>query len=230
MGVLIRRLPRGEPVVLARSRCPACGTTLGWSELVPLLSFLWLRGACRHCGDRIDRFHVWVELAALAVAVWAIAVDGPAAWLDCVLGWTLLTLAWIDAERMVLPDVLTLPLVVGGLLAAWLETPEFLLDRALGTLLGWGSFTLVAAGYWALRGRDGLGGGDAKLLAAAGAWLGWEGLPSVILAAALSALVVTLTTRAVRRSPLSAGPLPFGPWLAAAIWLVRLYGDRMVPG
>ncbi len=231
LGVLIRRLPRGAPVALARSRCEACGTVLGPLELVPLLSWLWLRGRCRHCRATIDRFHVAIELAATGVAAWAVWVAGDdtlRAWLGCGLGWTLLALAWIDLEWFILPDALTLPLLLGGLAATWLAEPDALADAALGAALGWLVFAAVAAGYRALRGRDGLGGGDAKLLAAAGAWLGWQALPEVMLLAALAALGVVGTVRLARGQTSNGGKLAFGPWLALATWLVWLYGD--MPG
>ena len=224
LGVLIRRLPRGVPVALARSRCEACGTALGPLDLVPLLSWLWLRGRCRHCRAPIDRFHVGIELAALGVAAWAVASAGDdvmRAWLGCGLGWTLLALAWIDLEWFILPDALTLPLLLGGLAATWLVDPDALGDAALGAALGWLVFASVAAGYRALRGRDGLGGGDAKLLAAAGAWLGWQALPEVMLLGAVAALVGGGALRLAR----DGARLAFGPWLALAIWLVWLYGD-----
>lgn len=228
LGVLIRRLPRGAPVALARSRCETCGTALGPLELVPLLSFLWLRGHCRHCRAPIDPFHPSVELAAVAVAAWAVATAGEDslhAWLGCGLGWTLLALAWIDLEWLLLPDALTLPLLLGGLAATWLTAPEALGDAVLGAALGWLLFAAVAAGYRALRGRDGLGGGDAKLLAAAGAWLGWPALPQVMLLAALAALCAA-GLRRWRRGPAAAGAkLAFGPFLALATWLVWLYGE-----
>ncbi len=236
LGVLIRRLPRGAPVALARSCCEACSTALGPLELVPLLSWLWLRGRCRHCRAPIDRFHVGIELAAGAVAAWAVWTAGDdtlRAWLGCGLGWTLLALAWIDLEWLILPDVLTLPLLLCGLAATWITVPDSLgegalADSALGAVLGWLVFASVAAGYRALRGRDGLGGGDAKLLAAAGAWLGWQALPQVMLLAAVAALGGAATLRLVRGRAFAGIKLAFGPWLAMAIWLVWLYGD--VPG
>ena len=227
LGVLIRRLPRGAPVALARSRCEACGTALGPLELVPLLSFLWLRGRCRHCRAPIGRFHPGIELAAAGVAAWAVWASGDdtlRAWLGCGLGWTLLALAWIDLEWLILPDALTLPLLLGGLAATWLAAPDALGEAALGAALGWLVFAAVAAGYRALRGREGLGGGDARLLAAAGAWLGWQALPEVMLLAALAALGAAAALRLGR----DGARLAFGPWLALAIWLVWLYGD--VPG
>ena len=98
LGVLILRLPAAEPVVFARSVCPHCGTRLSGWDLVPVASYVFLRGHCRHCGQSIGPLHLLVELAAIAVAVWAaLAEPDPGwVWIDCALGWTLLTLAWID--------------------------------------------------------------------------------------------------------------------------------------
>lgn len=227
LGVLIRRLPAGRPVAWARSACEACGEPLGARDLVPLASFLVLRGRCRACGAPIPRFHVAVELAALAIAAVAAAAfpDDPAwLWLSCGLGWTLLALAWIDWDHLFLPDVLTLPLVVAGLLAmAWLA-PEALTGHAIGAAAGYGAFRAIALAYRAARGRDGLGQGDAKLLAAAGAWLGWEALPDTVLVAALLGLAFA-GWRALRHGRLDAAErLPFGPCLAVALWLCWLRG------
>jgi leader peptidase (prepilin peptidase)/N-methyltransferase len=153
--------------------------------------------------------------------------DG-AAWLDCLLGWWLLTLGWIDIRRWQLPDVLTLPLIVAGLGAAAVLDPEELLDRALGAVFGYLVLLGVALLYRMLRSREGLGRGDAKLLAASGAWLGATALPQVILFAALSALVAALCLRlaGVRLGAQSA--LPFGPFLALATWVLWLWGAVFV--
>jgi leader peptidase (prepilin peptidase)/N-methyltransferase len=141
---------------------------------------------------------------------------------SCLLGWTLLALAWIDALTMRLPDFLTLPLILAGLAEClWLD-PEDLTDRALGAALGYTIFRLLAWTYRKLRHRDGLGEGDAKLLAAAGAWAGASMLADVALAAALSGLAFAATIR-LRGAPVDASTrLAFGPFLAAAIWLVWL--------
>ena len=222
LGVLIRRLPDGRPVTLARSACEACGTVLGVRDLVPLLSYVALRGRCRACGAPIGAFHPAVELAALAVAlVAALAVPDDAAllWLGCGLGWALLALGWIDWDHLYLPDALTLPLVPVGLAATWWLAPEALADHAIGAALGYAAFRAIAWTYRRLRGRDGLGEGDAKLLAAAGAWLGWEALPQLVLLAALAGLALA-GIMALRRGRLDpAAPLPFGPCLALALWL-----------
>jgi leader peptidase (prepilin peptidase)/N-methyltransferase len=223
-GVLVRRLPSGQPVLWARSACPSCGVTLAPLDLIPLVSFLALRGRCRHCGARIDPFHIAIELAALGVAVWAVLAGRPdmlAA--DCVLGWTLLALAWTDAETMLLPDALTLPLLGAGLAEAWLLDPAALPDRLAGAALGWGCFAGLAWVWRRWRGIEALGAGDAKLLAAAGAWLGWAALPEVVVVAALCGIAATLLRHG--RQVSGGQALAFGPWLALGTWLVRLYGD-----
>ncbi|MDB5395016.1 MAG: type 4 prepilin peptidase 1 [Rhodospirillales bacterium] len=224
LGVLIRRLPAGEDVVAGRSHCESCGRALGPVELVPLLNYLILRGKCRHCGGRIGLFHPAIELAALAVAVWAACVDdGARLWADCVLGWTLLALGWIDARHMVLPDVLTLPLILAGLGFALIAEPDRILDHAAGAAVGWLIFWAVARLYRALRRREGLGEGDAKLLAAAGAWVTWSGLGAVMLLAAVTGLLIALAGRLRGGSLAAATAIPFGPPLAFAIWVVWLY-------
>lgn len=225
LGVLVRRLPAGRPVVAARSRCEACGTPLAPRDLVPLLSYAASRGRCRHCAAPIAAFHPAIELAALAVAASAaLAAPGPAwLWASCVLGWGLLALAWIDAGHMRLPDVLTLPLVVLGLSATWWLEPDALASHSIAAVAGYTLFQAVSLGYRRWRGRDGLGAGDAKLLAAAGAWVGLDGLPSVILIAALLGLCCAVLLPRPAGARLRNMPIPFGPSLALATWLVRLW-------
>jgi leader peptidase (prepilin peptidase)/N-methyltransferase len=225
LGLLIRRLPDGSPIARGRSRCEACGATLRARDLVPILSWLAAGGRCHYCRQPLGWFYPGVELAALAVALAAVLIGpGPGAWLDCFLGWWLLALGWIDLRCWLLPDALTLPLVIAGLVAAIMFDPNQLTDRAVGAALGYASLAAIAALYRALRRRDGLGGGDAKLLAASGAWLGAAALPQVILLAALSALaaVACLRLAGVRLGIHSA--MPFGPFLALATWVLWLIG------
>ena len=231
LGVVIRRLPLGRPIAVARSACEGCGRVLPARDLIPLVSFVLLRGRCRFCRAGIARFHPGVELAAIAVAAWAVLVDPgvepnlvpQALWATCALGWSLLALAWIDWDHLRLPDALTLPLLALGLFATWALDPEAAADHAAAAALAYLAFRGVALAYRLLRGREGLGQGDAKLLAASGAWVGFAGLPSVVLYAALIALATTLLQR-LRRRTAADTPIPFGPYLALATWLVRLYG------
>lgn len=225
LGTLVLRLPRGQPLLWGRSTCPHCGITLRARELVPMLSWLIQRGRCRHCRARLGGYYPAMELAAVATAVWAATeTSGGVLWLSCGLGWTLLTLALLDRRHFWLPDVLTLPLAAAGLAATtWLDPPS-LTGHALAALLGWGAFAGVAFVYRRLRGRDGLGGGDAKLLAAAGAWLGPAALPGVVLIACSLALLEILARAAGSGGVRGTDRLAFGTWLAAGLWLAWLYG------
>lgn len=162
---------------------------------------------------------------ALAAAVAAIVcfamLPPPQAAAGCLLGWALLWLADIDIRLQILPDPLTLGLAAAGLAATYLLAPHRLADHVIGAAAGFAVFVAVAAAYRRLRGRDGLGGGDVKLMAAAGAWVSWEGLASLVLLASLAALAFVLLRPGQRAA---AARLPFGPFLGGALWLVWLKG------
>ena len=223
--MLAIRLPVGESVLWGRSRCPSCRTALAPWQLVPVLSWLLLRRRCAACGTALSVFYPAMELAALAVALWSsIALPDPLSIAaGCLLGWMLLVLAAIDWRHLLLPDILTLPLVVLGLAWRALDPAQAVADGAAGAVIGFSLLALVALLYRWLRGRDGLGLGDAKLFAAAGAWTGHEGIAGVLLVGSLAGLVVALALRIAGRH--RGEPLPFGPPLAAAFWLVWLYGS-----
>lgn len=225
LGVVIRRLPEGRPIVRGRSCCEWCGAKLTPRDLVPLVSWLLTLGRCRHCGHPLGWFYPGAELAALAIAAIALAVDGvEQAWLDSLLGWWLLALGWIDARHWLLPDVLTLPLLVLGLALAATLAPEDLADRAAAAALGYLALRIVGWVYQRLRHREGLGQGDAKLFAAAGAWLGIAALPQVILVAALAALAMAIGLSLTGARMRAHSALPFGPFLALATWVLWLFG------
>ncbi len=230
LAVVAIRWHEDRGVVAGRSACDACGTTLAARDLVPVLSFVWLRGRCRACGARIDPIHPVMEAGALALALWAASVT--TGWIlvaSCILGWTLLTLAAMDWRTGILPDILTLPLVASGLIVAWWIDSASLPGHLVGAVAGFAVFALLAEAYRHLRGRDGLGLGDAKLLAGGGAWLSWVALPTVVLYAAAIGLASVLIAGAAGRTVRAGDSLAFGPPLAAAIWLAWLYGP-LVPG
>lgn len=223
LGVLVSRYDAPGTALTGRSVCDSCGVTLGVKDLVPLLSWAAARGRCRHCGVQIGAFYPLIEIGALIVALWSSAIfSGAALWASCLLGWMLVALAAADLRYQLLPDFLTLPLICFGLAASWALDPGGLADHAVGAAAGFGVVVLLRFVYQKLRGREGMGLGDAKLLAAAGAWAGWPALPSILAIAAISALGFALLTRG-RRLAL-ADRMPFGPFLAAGLWLVWLYG------
>ncbi len=219
-GAFARRWPdRLGEWLRGRSRCEHCGTTLGLRDLVPIASWLLARGRCRYCGAPIDPAELGVELAALVPAALAVLILPPReALIAALVGWVLLAAALVDRRTLLLPDLLTLPLLGAGLLAAWAGlAPAGPRASIAGALVGFGGTALLALCYAKLRGREGLGFGDAKLLAAAGAWLGPAALPLVLVIGAASALVAALAIGAHRRPD---EPIPFGPWLALGFWSV----------
>lgn len=230
IGVVIVRLPQGRPIAFSRSACEHCSHTLGFYDLIPVLSWALGRARCRHCGAHLSAFYPLVELAALAVAVWALPVTP--GWVlpaTVFLGWTLLALALIDWRTQTLPDVLTLPLAIAGLAVAyWLDRAAFA-DHALGAAGGFAAFVGIAFLYRTIRGREGLGFGDAKLMAALGAWISWPGLPSAVLYGGAAGLAFVLAASLAGRRVTMLDRLPFGTFLALGGWLVWLYGP-LVPG
>ncbi len=216
-----------------RSRCPACGTQLRVSDNIPLLSYLLLRGKCAHCKAPIAaRYPVVEALAAALSAIVAVRFGWSAAGLLALLFvWALIALTFIDIDTTLLPDSITLPLLWLGLAANLWEVHAPLRDAVIGAMAGYLSLWAV---YWLFRlttGREGMGYGDFKLLAALGAWMGWKMLlPIILLSSIVGAVVgVGLIVFARRGREI---PIPFGPYLAAAGLIALLFGDtlrRFVP-
>jgi leader peptidase (prepilin peptidase)/N-methyltransferase len=227
LAAALIRWPQGRSVVQGRSSCDACGAPLSARDLVPLLSWALARGRCRHCGVRIDLRHPAVEAAgALIGLVSFLAHPLPAALATAAFGWWLLIVAALDAEHHWLPDRLTLPLGLNGLLVAWVGISPPLMDRLIGAAVGFAILALIALGYRALRGKEGLGGGDPKLFAALGAWLGWQPLPFVMLGAGLLGLTAVALKRARGERVGAADRLPLGTLLALAAWPIWLLLGR----
>jgi leader peptidase (prepilin peptidase)/N-methyltransferase len=211
-----------------RSACPACGGRITALQNVPVLSWLWLRGKCAKCGARITARYPVVELAAGllgAYAAWRFGATLAAlgAMLFC---WTLLALAVIDLDTQLLPDDLTLPLLWVGLLlnlgTAYVALPSAVVGAVAGYLALW----LV---YWAFKlvtGKEGMGQGDFKLLAAIGAWLGWQKLPLVILLSSVVGAAIGIALIVFARHGREQ-PIPFGPYLAAAGVIALFWGEAI---
>ena len=225
VGLVAHRLPHAEPILFGRSACPTCRTRLTARDLVPFLSWLAARGRCRHCDAPLSVRYPLTELAALVIALWAASVLS--SWsilIGCLLGWALLTLALVDLREKMLPDIITLPLIGAGLIAALYLEQLDPVAHAVGAAVGLTLFLAIAATFRRLRGYEGLGGGDAKLFAAAGAWLGWQGLPSVLLFASVTALAVVFVMIAAGRRSIAREEIAFGPYLCFGSWIVWLYG------
>lgn len=220
------RLPRDEGVVFGRSHCMSCERALAPAHLVPVLSWLWLKGRCGWCRAAISPRYILIELTAAGIGVWSGLTGGDWVFVaaTALLGWQLLLIAIIDAENFWLPDILTWPLAVTGLIAATVMVHGIPWSQIVGAVAGFGSLWLLAWIYKRLRGRDGLGGGDPFLFGAAGAWVGWMGLPSVLLWACAAGFAIVVARLIVRRAVTGTDRLPFGTLLAVGLWLTWVYG------
>lgn len=196
--------------------------------MVPIVSWAMRRGRCRTCGAQIDARHVAMELAAALMGlVAALVFPWPMALATALFGWWLLILAALDVEHHWLPDALTLPLIPAGLLVAWLELGPPLLDRIAGAVAGGLALWLIALAYRAVRSLEGMGGGDPKLFAGIGAWLGLFGLPFVLVGASVLGLF-SVAAMSLRGNEVNAKTrLPLGALLAVSAWAVWLGGDAM---
>jgi leader peptidase (prepilin peptidase)/N-methyltransferase len=223
-------------LVVPRSRCPACKAPITAIQNIPLLSYLALRGRCAHCRARISVRYPAVELLtglATAVVAWQLGF-GWAGACGILVTWFLIALTFIDLDHQLLPDALTLPLLWLGLVASltgWASSAHALPNDPAsaigGAAIGYLSLWALYHAFRLLTGKEGMGYGDFKLLAALGAWLGWQMLlPIVLLSAAVGAIigVALIVMRRAQRG----NPIPFGPFLAAAGWLAMLWGPQMV--
>lgn len=223
-------------LVVPRSCCPACRAPISAIHNIPLLSYLALRGRCAGCQAKISLRYPAVELlSALSTAVvaWRFGFGWPAG-CAIVVGWFLIALTFIDLDHQLLPDALTLPLLWLGLiasLAGWNSSAHALPSdpasaiggAAIGYLSLWAVFHL----FRLLTGKEGMGYGDFKLLAALGAWLGWQMLLPIVLLSAVVGAILGATLIVLRRQQ-RGNPIPFGPFLAAAGWVAMLWGPQMV--
>jgi leader peptidase (prepilin peptidase)/N-methyltransferase len=216
-------------LIAPRSACPSCGHTLSALDNIPVLSYVWLKGRCRYCRAPIAGRYPLVEIITAllsALVVWQLGSElkGLAALL---LVWWLIALTFIDIDTQMLPDDLTLPLIWLGLLVNLSGGFVPLSDAVIGAAAGYLSLWSV---YWLFRfatGKEGIGYGDFKLLAALGAWLGWMMLPFIVLlSSAVGALVgiAMIVLRGHQRDK----PIPFGPFLAVAGLIALFYGDALV--
>jgi leader peptidase (prepilin peptidase) / N-methyltransferase len=229
LNVVIARLPEGRSLVYPGSACPACGAPIPWYDNIPLVSFAALRGRCRACGMPISWRYPLVEAltgALFGAAGLAFANTLEAAVAAALLA-TLLALTMIDLERQIIPDVISLPGILAGFLANLATGRVSWVDSLLGIVVGGGVLLAIAVvGSW-LAGQDAMGGGDIKLAAMLGAFLGWKVLLLSLFVSAVGGgiLAAILMGSGLRGRK---DPLPFGPFLAAGGAVGLFWGERMV--
>jgi leader peptidase (prepilin peptidase) / N-methyltransferase len=224
VATLVIRWPAGQSVMQGRSRCDHCGQMLSVIDLIPILSFTVQRGRSRCCQTLINPRHIWIEIAcALIGALTMLIAPGWGGLAGALFGWMLLALAVLDVDHLWLPNAITLPLGFIGLMVGVIGQGVPMADRVIGAVAGYSVFELVRISYRLTRKREGMGGGDPKLLGAIGAWVGWQALPVLVLGASVSGLF-WLLLKLVRGRPVTAADrLPFGALLAGAgfvTWMI----------
>ncbi len=213
----------------ARSQCPKCGHTIKAYENIPLLSYLFLKGRCSSCKTSISLRYPLIE-GATALLFLVVAVHyGPTVQALAAIAMTalLITLTSIDIDHQLLPDDLTFILLWSGLFASLFNVFTDPVSSIIGALTGYLSLWFVYHMFRLLTGKEGMGYGDFKLLAALGAWVGWQMLPLVILLSSLMGAVIGLGMIALKRHK-SSQPMPFGPFIAFAGWVALLWGDKII--
>jgi len=229
LNVCIARLPDGRSVVRPPSHCPKCQSFLAWYENIPILSYLFLAGRCRTCRVRISAIYPAVEVLTGALAVALFLRLGPTLAFAGYFAFAaaLVVITFIDLDHQIIPDVISLPGIVVGLafsLVSPLVTP---FDALVGALAGGGTLLAVAWLYKTFRGQEGMGGGDIKLLAMIGAFLGWKSIFVTLFVGSVIGSIIGVIVMLYEGADTKLA-IPFGPFLAGGALVYLFWGDRIL--
>jgi leader peptidase (prepilin peptidase)/N-methyltransferase len=229
LNVCIWRLPRGESIIHPASHCAICNSPIRIGDNIPLLSYAVLRGRCRSCGAHVSLRYPTVELLTGALFVLLVHHCGltPALVAYALFASALVVIVFIDIDHQIIPDVISLPGIPIGAAASALGATVPVLDSLAGIALGGGLLHLIAWGYYALTGREGMGGGDIKLLAMIGAFIGWRGVLVTLVLGSFSGAIVGMSMILVRGAD-SKLPIPFGPFLALGALSALFFGEPLI--
>ncbi|MBI5561246.1 MAG: prepilin peptidase [Deltaproteobacteria bacterium] len=229
LNVCIYRIPAGLSVIRPGSRCGCCGSAVAFYDNIPILSYIILRGRCRACGVGFSAQYPIVEalaglLAAALFYVFGLSVE---LFVYSAFAAALIVITFIDLERRIIPDVISLPGIPIGFAASFFLASPGVVDSAIGILFGGGLLLGIAMGYYLLTKKEGMGGGDVKLLAMIGAFLGWKGVIVTILLGSGSGAVIggALMLVAGKKSKYA---VPFGPFLSIGALVHLFFGDALI--
>lgn len=229
LNVCIYRLPLGKSIVFPASSCPLCGTPIRWHDNIPILGWLLLRGRCRACREPISPQYPLVEALCGGLTLALFLRFGPtltflSLWILCS---SLIVITFIDLEHQIIPDVISLPGIVIGFLSSLALPWHSPLNSLIGILAGGGILLIVAYGYELLTKKEGMGGGDVKLLAMMGAFLGWRAVPFILFTASLFGSIIGVCLMLIQKKD-SKLAIPFGPFLAVGALLFIFYGKDII--
>ncbi|MBI9083043.1 MAG: prepilin peptidase [Desulfobacterales bacterium] len=230
LNVCIHRLPAAMSIVRPRSRCPVCGQSIRWYDNIPVLSWLWLRRKCRDCATPIPWRYPLVELLSGVFAVITIARfgPGPASLVYFCFIAALLVITFIDLDHQIIPNAITLPGIPLCFLGALVVPAMTWQDALMGLAVGGGGLYLVGWAYYLLKGKEGMGGGDIKLLAMIGALTGLRGVVFTLFVASATGTVAGLVQMAAARLVDMERRIPFGPFLAFGAVIYLFYGRELI--
>lgn len=228
LNVCIHRIPREESIVFPSSRCPKCLEKIKPWDNIPVLSYLLLRGKCRHCKEKISARYPLVEMLSALIALAMLYRFGLTASFAIYYLWAcvLLIITFIDIDYQIIPDSLSIGGIVVGLALVW-WLPVTYPEALIGLGLGAGLLIAVIYGYYFLTGKQGMGGGDVKLLGMIGVFTGWEGVLFTIFAGSLLGSLVGIPWALFQRKNMQTA-IPFGPFLALGAFIHILFGDMLI--
>ena len=230
MNVCIYRLPLKKSIVFPGSFCPGCETPIRFYDNIPIFSYIWLRGRCRHCDARISIRYLTVEImggafAMLSYLKFGISLEGLIYYAMVV---SLLIITYIDLDYQIIPDVISLPGIPIGFLASFALPALNYKESILGIVIGGGSLYLIAWSYHLLTKKEGMGGGDIKLLAMIGAVVGWKGVLFTIFVASVVGTVSGVLVMLRQKQDLKLA-VPFGPFLSIGASSYIFFGSSLIP-
>ena len=229
LNVCIHRLPLHQSIVFPASHCCSCKKPIAFYDNIPLLSFIMLRGACRHCKAPISYQYPIVELLTglLSLAcmfTWGVGLPYAVSLAFCA---ALIVVSFIDLEHQIIPDSISLPGILCGLILSFFTPSLTFLDSLLGAALGGGSLLIIAGGYYLITRQEGMGLGDVKLLAMMGAFLGWQSILFIIMVGSFSGALVGIAVM-IKKKKDRRYAIPFGPFLSLGAVSYLLYGQQII--
>jgi len=229
LNVCIHRIPGKESIVSPGSKCPKCGQTIRALDNIPVISFIFLMGKCRNCGRKISFRYPAIELITAGFAVCCVEKYGLSAAAPVVFAFicALIVVTFIDIDHRIIPDAISLPGIFICAFASHFILGLSIFAAATGILLGGGSLYLVGLFYRLITGIDGMGGGDVKLLAMCGAFLGWKGVVFTLFSASIIGSVIGLAIMIASKKDMKLA-VPFGPFLSIGAVLYLFFGDLLI--
>jgi len=229
LNVCIYRLPRHESIVFPASHCPHCGEPIKFYDNIPLVSYVILRGKCRNCKQNISGRYPIIETISGLLAIAIVIKYGLTlhSLLLLLLVFSLIIVTFVDLDFQIIPDILSIPGIIAGIGASFFIPTISWIDSILGILAGGGFLFIIAVTYKWLTNRDGMGGGDIKLLAMVGAWLGWKAVPFILLISSfIGALIGSISLLLAKKS--LRYKIPFGPFISIAAVIYLFFGPEII--